>query len=171
MTPVHALILLLEDFQALGPVAQLGAAAGCVGALGGPIFWAWRKGRKNVAELVDENDKLKQELEDSSVRVRKIEQGIEEHHRTLALLKMQELPATLARAVADEAHAHEILSELFERLAPAVATCCREMATVEVGLTLDAEDRPHLQRAKQLAEAALLLAPEGDSGLQTCSRR
>ena len=42
----------------------------------------------------------------------------------------------------------------------------REMATVEVALTLDAEDQPHLQRAKWLAQTAVLLAPEGDDGLR-----
>ena len=35
-----------------------------------------------------------------------------------------------------------------------------------MALTLDAEDQPHLQRAKRLAQTAVLLAPEGDGGLQ-----
>lgn len=39
MTPVGALILLLEDFQAL-------KLTGFIGALGGSVFWAWRKGRR-----------------------------------------------------------------------------------------------------------------------------
>ena len=72
-TPVGALILLLEDFQRLPPLAQLGAATSCIGAFGGSIFWAWRTGRKNVAQEVETNGKLKQELEDSAVRTRKIE--------------------------------------------------------------------------------------------------
>ena len=36
----------------------------------------------------------------------------------------------------------------------------------EPALTLDAEDQPHLQRAKWLAQTAVLLAPEGDDGLR-----
>ena len=101
-TPVGALILLLEDFQRLAPVAQLGAATSCIGALGGSIFWAWRTGRKNVAQEVETNGMLKQELEDSAVRTRKIERRIEEHGRTLATLQAQGPAAILARAVADE---------------------------------------------------------------------
>lgn len=165
MTPFDALILLLEDFQGLPPVAQLGAVAGCISALGGSIFWAWRKGRKNAAELVETNSKLKQELEDSSVRTKKIEREIEELHRTITLLKAQNPAAMLAHAVADKAHARDILSELFQQLAPAVAFCCREMAMVEVGLAIDAEDRPHLERAQQLAKAVVLLTPEESRGL------
>ena len=135
--------------------------------LGGSIFWAWRKGRKYVAALVETNGKLKQELKDSTVRTRKIERRIEEDGRTLAILQAQVPAAVLAHAAtADKAHAREILSELFDQLAPAVATCCREMATIEVALTIDAEDRPHLQRAKRLAETAVLLAPDGDGGLR-----
>jgi hypothetical protein len=169
VTPVHALILLLEDFQTRGPLEQLGAATGCIGALvaiGGSIFWAWRKRRKYVAQLVETNGKLRQELEDSAVRTREIERRIEERRRTLAILQARVPAAILAHAAADEAHAREILSELFDQLAPAVATCCHEMAEVELALTADAGDRPRLQRAEWLAQTAVLLAPEGDGGLR-----
>ena len=167
MTAVNKLILLLEDVQGLAPVAQLGAVASCIGALGYSIFWAWRNGRKYVAALVETNGKLKQELKDSTARTRKIERRIEEDGRTLAILQAQVPTAVLAHAAtADKAHAREILSELFDQLAPAVATCCREIATIEVALTIDAEDRPHLQRARRLAESAVLLAPEDDGGLR-----
>ena len=167
MTAVNKLILLLEDFQGLAPVAQLGAVASCIVPLGYSIFWAWRNGRKYAAALVETNGKLKQELKDSTARTRKIERRIEEDGRTLAILQAQVPTAVLAHAAtADKVHAREMLSELFDQLAPVVATCCREIATVEVALTVDAEDRPHLQRANRLAEAAVLLAPEGDGRLQ-----
>jgi hypothetical protein len=81
MTLVDALIILLEDFQALPPVAQLGAVTSCIGAFSGSIFWAWRKGRKNATELVEENSKLTQEVEDSSAKCRKIEKSITAHSR------------------------------------------------------------------------------------------
>jgi tetratricopeptide (TPR) repeat protein len=160
VTPISALILLLEDFQRLGPIGQLSALAGCISVLGGSIFWAWHKGRKYVAELVETNGKLKQQFKDSAIRTRKIEQRIEEHDRTLAILRAQVPAAVLARATAEKAQAREILSALFDQLAPAIATCCREMADVELALTVDAGDRPHLERAKRLAQTAHLLSQE-----------
>lgn len=164
MTPIEALILLLEDFQALGPIEQVGTA-GFISALGVSIFWAWRKGRKYVAELVETNGKLKQELKDSAIRTRKIEQRIEEHDHTLAILRAQAPAAVLARATAEKAQAPEILRELFDQLAPMIATCCREMAEVELALTVDAEDLPHLERAERLTQTAHLLSQENDGSL------
>ncbi len=166
MTPVDVLILVLEDFQKLAPLAQLSAATSGIVAFGGSIFWAWRTGRKNAAQLVESNGKLKQELKDSTAATKKIERLIDGHRHTLALLRGEEPAQMLAQATTDSAHARDILRELFEHLSPAVAICCREMATVEVALTLDAGDRPHLQRAARLAEAAVLLAPERDAGLR-----
>lgn len=55
--------------------------------------------------------------------------------------------AATARAQGNEELAINIFEQVLAWLAP---TVCREIAQVEVALTVDAGDRPHLQRAERL---------------------
>lgn len=163
MTPVDLLILLIEAFDKLDPIAQLGATGTVFSAIGGPFVWAWHRGRKHAANLIETNRNLKRKLGDSAISISRIEQEIEDQRRMLAAVQAQVPGEALASAASDKVHAQEILTGLFEQLAPPLGTCCREIAFAEVALTLGAEDRPHLHRAERLAEAAALLAP-GEQG-------
>ena len=136
MFPLEGVIALLRQLEALGWPAQVVGLAMPLACYVLLLFVARRIGRRNIADLTDENDALKKQVAGSSIKRRELRDKESKLEGAVENLQAQRPEEGLARAAKEREHGNEerviqLYQELLATFGPDLARCCEVLATAD----------------------------------------
>lgn len=134
MFPLDDVVAFLRQLDALGWPAQVVGLAVALACYALMLFIARRVGRRNVADLQDENDALKKQVAESNIKRRNLRDKESELDGAVENLQAQRPEERLARAAMEREHGNEerviqLYQEVLETFGPDLARCCETLAT------------------------------------------
>jgi hypothetical protein len=147
MFPLEGVIAFLRQLDALGWPAQVVVLAFLLACYVLLLFVARRIGRRNIADLKDENDALKKQVAGSNIKRRELRDKESKLAGAVENLQAQRPEEGLARAAKEREHGNEerviqLYQELLATFGPDLARCCEVLATA---------DGPEVERYRTLA--------------------
>ena len=133
MIPLEEVIALLRQLEALGWTAQvvgLTLVLACYVLL---LFIARRIGKRNIAELKDENASLEKQVAESAAKRQELRDKEWKLEDAIESLQAQRPEERLARAAKEREHGNEDLAiqvyqEILATFGPDLARCCEALA-------------------------------------------
>lgn len=147
MFPLEGAIVFLRQLAALGWIEQLLSLAFSFSLCVLVLFVAYRIGRRNTADLKDENDALKKKAAASDRRRKELHKEKTKLRNVIDNLQAQRPEERLAHAAREREHGNEeiairIYQETLATFGPDLARCCEALA---------AEDMTERERFQMLA--------------------
>jgi hypothetical protein len=158
MTPVEWVIALLRRLEALGWPGQIAVPAVHLAGYALLLYIAWRIGKRNSADLKDDNASLEKQVAESDAKRRSLRDEESKLVSAIESLQARRPEEHLARGEREREQGNKNLAirlyqEMFETFTPDLARCCEALAA-------GGGEQPEVKRYRTLA--ALLAGAGAD---------
>jgi hypothetical protein len=133
MIPLEEMIVLLRRLETLGWTAQVVGLTLVLASYVLLLFIARRIGKRNLAELKDENAALEKQVAESAAKRRQLRDKEWKLEDAIENLQAQRPEERLARAAKEREHGNEnraiqLYQEILATFGPDLACCCEALA-------------------------------------------